>query len=322
MKLLNGDINLILKSKNVRKLLELKFNKACISQYQTDCTLVNKRAKYCDDEFLMDIKGKIALITGGSSGIGLATAKELLQNDLCHVILTGIDPCEGKEACKHLTAVYGSNKCSYYHLNVISEEQFEKVFNRVKQEFGMVDILFNNAGILQDKKWELEVETNFKSMIRANLLGLKYMSSEKKKDKCSDLERIIINNADVCALEPLPSAPVYSATKSAVISITKCFGSKYHYKRSGVRVVAICCGPTDTNLIKDAASKQLTPEWGEDTFHYITRKRLLKPSVVGRGVAYIIKRAPTNTVWTVEDSQLYLTNIPHKSTYNIRVTHL
>ncbi|XP_075225750.1 15-hydroxyprostaglandin dehydrogenase [NAD(+)]-like [Lycorma delicatula] len=267
----------------------------------------------------MEIKGKIALITGGSSGIGLATAKELLQNGLCHVILTGIDPCQGKEACKQLTSLYGSNKCSYTHLNVISDKQFNKVLSRVKDEFGTLDILFNNAGIFEDKKWELEVETNFKSMIRANLLGLKYMSNQNKSLKP---ESIIINNADVCALEPLPSAPVYSATKGGIINITKCFGSKYHYKKSGVRVVAICCGATDTDLIKSVATKQLNDEWGEHTFHYVTRKRLLKPAVVGRGVTYLVKYAPTNTIWSIEDSQLYLSDIPHKSTYNIRVTHL
>ncbi|RZF47191.1 hypothetical protein LSTR_LSTR004900 [Laodelphax striatellus] len=278
--------------------------------------LMKNCEKKCPDE-IMDPKNKVALITGGTSGIGFQTANELLCNGACHVILTGIDDCAGKAACEQLNASYGSKSCSYIHLNVISSEDFKGVFKYAERKFGSIDILFNNAGILEDKKWELEVETNMKSIIRSNIIGLKHMSKYEVKTP-----RIIINMSDVCALGALPPAPVYTATSYGVLGITKCFGSKYHYNDTGVRVVALCCGATRTNLIKTCNKKQLTEKWSQDTFETLTARPLQKADVVGKAVLYLIRFANSNTIWTVENSHLYKTKLPKMASINSMIKKL
>ncbi|KAG8254568.1 hypothetical protein J6590_005118 [Homalodisca vitripennis] len=106
----------------------------------------------------MDPKYKVAIITGGETGIGLAAASDLLANEAQTVVLAGV--CEGEVAVKKLNEDYGQGRACFMHMDVNDPRDFEELFYRVNLVYGGIDIVFNNAGILQDHVWEFEVDTN------------------------------------------------------------------------------------------------------------------------------------------------------------------
>nr|CAI5833676.1 unnamed protein product [Callosobruchus analis] len=107
-----------------------------------------------------DIKGKIALITGGATGIGLAYGEELLKNGIEGLIIADINEKLGKEAVDKFNKQYGAKKAKFIKTDVTKKEQLEAAFQLAKSTFGVLNIVINNAGILNDAQWELEIAIN------------------------------------------------------------------------------------------------------------------------------------------------------------------
>ncbi|XP_046660382.1 15-hydroxyprostaglandin dehydrogenase [NAD(+)]-like [Homalodisca vitripennis] len=266
----------------------------------------------------MDPKYKVAIITGGETGIGLAAASDLLANEAQTVVLAGV--CEGEVAVKKLNEDYGQGRACFMHMDVNDPRDFEELFYRVNLVYGGIDIVFNNAGILQDHVWEFEVDTNLKSVIRGTLLGLDYMGKNGRGKRKGD--GIIINHSDTMALEGLPYAPAYSATKAGIIGATLSFGAKYHYNHTGVRVVGLLSGPTKTDIIQMAGEKQLEPEWGRLLVAYLSEPPPQSATVAGRAVTYLVKYATPGSLWTIDRGELSITKIPKRRDLNTKVTQL
>ncbi|PSN50762.1 hypothetical protein C0J52_05935 [Blattella germanica] len=113
--------------------------------------------------------------------------------------------------------------------------------------------------MLSDKKWELEVDTNLKAMIRGTFLAFKYMGKDN-----GGKGGLVINNSSITGLQPLAGAPVYSTTKHGVLGIARNFGADFHYNRTCIRVVTICPGVTTTELFSSVAGNQYNEEWGKE----------------------------------------------------------
>ncbi|KAJ9592836.1 hypothetical protein L9F63_015479 [Diploptera punctata] len=260
----------------------------------------------CQKE-LMSPKCKVAIITGGATGIGFSTACHLLKNCARHVIITGIDSGEGESAVEQLEERYGDNKVTFVCGDVKNPAHFEGLFEMACEAFGGTDILFNNAGILQDKSWGNEVDVNVKGVIIGTLLAFKYMGKDK-----GGKGGLVINNASIAGLHPLPGAPVYCITKHAVIGATLNFGHKFHYQTTGVRVCAICPGSTSTDVTENVCENQLTPEWGKEAERQIFLKPAQSPDVVGKAVMYILRQARSGTIWVVHNNILKFVEIPNR----------
>lgn len=166
------------------------------------------------------LEGKVALITGAASGIGQATAK-LFAEEGAKVILTDIADNEGEE----LAEKFGSNAV-YMHLDVCDEHAWKQTLTKIVSEFGKLDILFNNAGIIgvsdafgpQDpenlslKSWHKIHQINLDSVF----LGCKYGIASMKKTGGS-----IINMSSRSGMVGIPQAAAYASSKAAVRNHTK-----------------------------------------------------------------------------------------------------
>uniref|UniRef100_A0A1B6C4R7 15-hydroxyprostaglandin dehydrogenase n=1 Tax=Clastoptera arizonana TaxID=38151 RepID=A0A1B6C4R7_9HEMI len=272
------------------------------------------------DRIYMRFDCKVALITGGTSGIGLAAANELLCKGAHKAVLAGTDPRKGSAAVEKLCNAHGKDKARYVEMNVNCLQQFEEVFKMMVDSFGGVDILFNNAGILNDSKWEIEVDTNLKSVIHGTLLGFQYMG---KETSCTRKKGVIVNNLDVVSMGVFPSAPMYTASKYGALGATRCLTADYHFKKTGVRVVGLLCGPTDTPHVKDVSiDKAYDEEWGKDMVEAFNKQTTQNPALVGRAFMHVVKFGTPGSMWTVEDGQLFRTVIPRRETFNIKVTQL
>jgi NAD(P)-dependent dehydrogenase (short-subunit alcohol dehydrogenase family) len=186
---------------------------------------------------MMDkLEGKIALITGGNSGIGLATAKQFV-NEGAYVFITGRrDPelaAAVKEIGRNVTGVQG---------DVSNLGDLDRLFAKIKREKGQLDIVFANAGVARYAPIGEITEEHYDSIFNINVKGLLF-TVQKALPKLPGGAAIILNSS-IVASKGLSSISVYSATKAAVRSFARTWTTDL--KDRGIRVNAVSPGSIDT----------------------------------------------------------------------------
>nr|XP_014272419.1 15-hydroxyprostaglandin dehydrogenase [NAD(+)]-like isoform X2 [Halyomorpha halys] len=264
----------------------------------------------------MDVNCKIALITGGTCGIGLAIADSLLAAGLQKAYLSGIDDNQGSDAVGDMLMKHGVGKCDYMHIDVNNSKAFEDAFKYIICKDGSVDILVNNAGMLNDRQWELQFDTNVKGVIRGSLLANKYMPGQKNRGGC------VLNITSISGFDCSPYSPGYNSSKHAVVGLTRAFGDAKKFHLNRVRHVAMGPGVTDTVMIDNPASRMLNEDWGKKQ---VTRYATLphqSADAVGRGTVFAVEYGPPGSLWVVEDYRLQRVIPPRKETYMVKVIDL
>jgi NAD(P)-dependent dehydrogenase (short-subunit alcohol dehydrogenase family) len=184
----------------------------------------------------MRLAGKVALITGGNSGIGLATAKQFV-NEGAYVYISGRRDTElaaaVKEIGKNVTGIRG---------DVSNLGDLDRLFAQIKREKGKLDIVFANAGVATYAAFEKITEEHFDSIFGINVKGLLF-TVQKALPLLPDGASIILN-ASIVASKGLPANSVYSATKAAIRSFARTWTTDLKDRR--IRVNAVSPGPIDT----------------------------------------------------------------------------
>lgn len=187
------------------------------------------------------LEGKTALITGGNSGIGLATAKQFVSEG-AYVFITGRrDPelaAAVKEIGKNVTGVQG---------DVSNLGDLDRLFAQIKREKGKLDIVFANAGAAKYAPFGTITEEHYDSIFNINVKGLLF-TVQKSLPLLPDGASIILN-ASIVASKGLPANSVYSATKAAVRSFARTWTTDLRDRR--IRVNAVSPGPIDTPGLND-----------------------------------------------------------------------
>jgi NAD(P)-dependent dehydrogenase (short-subunit alcohol dehydrogenase family) len=187
------------------------------------------------------LDGKVALITGGNSGIGLATAKRFVQEG-AYVFITGRTQSKLDEAVKqvgsHVTGVQG---------DVGKLADLDRLFAQIEKDKGKLDIVFANAGIARYATLGTIDEEHFDSIFGGNVKGLLF-TVQKALPLLPDGASIILN-ASVVGSKGLASNSVYSATKAAVRSFARTWTTDLKARR--IRVNAISPGPIDTEGLRE-----------------------------------------------------------------------
>ncbi|MFB9763900.1 3-oxoacyl-ACP reductase [Nocardioides kongjuensis] len=194
------------------------------------------------------LEGKVAVVTGGCSGIGLATVRRFLEEG-AKVVVGDVDDVRGKE----LSAELGF---TYAHVDVTSKEEVDALFRTAKDTYGSVDVAFNNAGISPPEDdsildtdldaWRKVQEVNLTSVYLCCKAALPYMLEQGKGS--------IINTASFVAVMGAATSQIsYSASKGGVLSMSRELGVQF--AREGVRVNALCPGPVNTPLLQELFAK-------------------------------------------------------------------
>lgn len=245
----------------------------------------------------MDLKEKVALVTGGASGIGKAIVEEFLKHG-AKVAICDVDEENGEKLSRQITGKYGKERAIFCECDVTDYPQFEEAFHATIEAFGSLDVVVNNAGIMNDRLWELEVDVNLNGVIRGTLLALRFMGKDRGQKG-----GVLINIGSNCSIKPYTSAPIYSATKHAIIGLTRAYGDSYHLSTTGVRVFSVCPSATDSNLIKDVRKQLLFADyekaWKRDTLNVTSQKS----EHVAKCLVQCLATAPSGSVWLVENSQ-------------------
>ncbi|XP_066146542.1 15-hydroxyprostaglandin dehydrogenase [NAD(+)]-like [Euwallacea fornicatus] len=242
------------------------------------------------------VRNKVALITGGVEGIGLAIAKELLRNGARGVTLADLNSNLGKTAMQELESSFGANKAIFVETDVRDIDKFEAAFIRTIEVFEQIDILVNNAGNLDGNQRNNEIDINLKGTINGMLVGFeKYLQTNR-----SGNHAVIMNLCSTTGLKAKGSIPIYNSTKFAVHGLTIAWGTKAHFERSKVKVVALCPGVTFTNLLKKVSRRNLEASYEEHMSKYEASGPFQTLEQCAEGALQVIELAPNGTVWVVE----------------------
>jgi NAD(P)-dependent dehydrogenase (short-subunit alcohol dehydrogenase family) len=191
---------------------------------------------------LKGLEGKATIVTGGASGIGLATAERLVAEG-ARVALVDIDG----EAAERAAAELGGESIGL-RADVSSEEEVEGAFATVRERFGTIDALHNNAGIEGDSAPLLESSVDqLDRLLAVNVRGVYLVLREMLRDASAHgTAAAIVNTASGTALHAVPGMGQYAATKAAVLALTR--NAAVENARAGIRVNAVVPGPVDTPL--------------------------------------------------------------------------
>ena len=205
-------------------------------------------AKYIIKEKIVmnSLEGKVALITGGNSGIGLATAREFHSNG-ARVIITGRDHATLEEVSHQL-----GNNVLAVPTDVTKLGEIDRLMLSAYEKFGKLDVLFVNAGIYKGATLEEVDEVAFDEMLNANFKGA-YFTVQKALPYLNEPASIIFNGS-VNALTGITNSSLYTANKGAIHALARALSAELIGR--GIRVNTITIGPTATHLLTRSGSSQ------------------------------------------------------------------
>jgi NAD(P)-dependent dehydrogenase (short-subunit alcohol dehydrogenase family) len=230
------------------------------------------------EEIMGKLDGKVALITGGNSGIGLAAAKRFVQEG-AYVFITGRTQSKLDQAVKQV----GSNVTGVQG-DVAKLGDLDRLFAQIKQEKGKLDIVFANAGIAKYASLGTIDEEHFDSIFDGNVKGLLF-TVQKALPLLPDGASIILN-ASVVGSKGLPSNSVYAATKAAVRSFARTWTTDL--KARQIRVNAISPGPIDTEGLRELfGSAQAGQDRLKSIGSTVPLGRLGNPDEIAKAVVFL-----------------------------------
>jgi NAD(P)-dependent dehydrogenase (short-subunit alcohol dehydrogenase family) len=203
----------------------------------------------------LGLKDKVAAITGGSTGIGLAVAEGLAQEGV-HLALCARDEARVVDKAKLIADRFGVRTIGV-GVDVGKAEDLTRFVAAIEKEFGGADILINNAGTgtnetvldAPDEKWQLFWDLHVMAAVRLSRDLARFMQNRGGG--------VILNNASICATQPLGHEPIYNVTKAALVMLSKCLANELI--KYNIRVNAINPGLIQTQPWEDAAKS-----WGQE----------------------------------------------------------
>lgn len=243
----------------------------------------------------MKLKDKVAVITGAGAGIGEATA--LLFAEEGAKVCCNSQSRSAERVAEKIRAQGG--EALFVQADVSAEREAKKIIDATVQEYGKIDILYNNAGIVAGGSVDLCPTADFDQCMKVNVRGVflcsKYAIPHLKKTRGA-----IVNCSSVVALKGVVNRAAYSASKGAVLSMTKAMAMDH--MADGIRVNAVCPGTIDTPSLAVRLSEMENPE--EARRKFIARQPLGRfgTSEEIAGAVLLLAQNPfcTGTILTVD----------------------
>lgn len=222
--------------------------------------------------------GRTAVITGGASGIGLATARRLAAEG-AKIVIGDLDEATGAEVAQELDGLFVS-------VDVTDEEQVKGLFRQAKEAFGSVDVAFNNAGINPtDDSSILETGIDAWSRVQSvNLTSVYLCCKYALEHMVEQRSGSIINMASFVALLGAATSQIsYSASKGGVVSMSRELGVQF--AKEGIRVNALCPGPVNTPLLRELFASD--PVAAQRRLVHVPGGRFAEPEEIASAVAFL-----------------------------------
>ncbi len=224
------------------------------------------------------LDGRVAVITGAGSGIGLASARRLAAEG-ARVVCADLDETSGKNAAQEVGGLF-------VQVDVTDEDAVRAMYETAVAEYGRLDIAFNNAGISPPEDdsilttgleaWKRVQEVNLTSVYLCCKYAIPHMQRQGKGS--------IINTASFVAVMGAATSQIsYSASKGGVLAMSRELGVQF--AREGIRVNALCPGPVNTPLLRELFAKD--PERAARRLVHIPLGRFAEPEEIAAAVAFL-----------------------------------
>ena len=223
----------------------------------------------------MEIRGKVAVVTGAGSGIGRATAVRLAREGGA-VIVADLDDAGGRETVARVAAAGGA--ATAVHVDVTRETDARRMLATAEERYGGLDILCNNAGITTgtldftqatSDQWQRVIDVNLRAVILGTHLAVPLLRRRGGG--------VIVHTASLAAFVGFPPDPVYAATKAGVVLFTHSLGA---LAAEGIRVNCVCPGMVNTPLLQRTQGDE-QPAW-------LGTVGMLEPEDIADGVVQLI----------------------------------
>ncbi len=224
------------------------------------------------------LKGKVAVVTGGNSGIGLATAKRL-QEEGARVAISGRSRETLDEAVKSI-----GNGVVAVQADVANLADVDKLYAEVSEKLGKIDVLFVNAGIAKFAPLAQTSESTYDEQFDINIKGA-FFTLQKALPLLNDGASIIFNTS-VADSKGTANTSAYSATKAALRSLARTAASELADR--GIRVNTVAPGPIVTPIFsRTGLPKETVDEFAKDIVSQVPLKRFGQPEEVAGAVAFL-----------------------------------
>ena len=190
------------------------------------------------------LEDKVAIVTGGSQGIGRAIVQQYF-NEGAQIAIWDIDEAKGKTVASNLDPQ--GDRIKVYQVNVADFEQVNATMQQVHQDFGKIDILVNNAGITRDSSLKKITMEQWNQVIQVNLNGVFYCVKAVYPIMAAQNSGRIINASSVVGIQGNFGQTNYVATKAGVIGMTKVWAKEFG--RKGITVNAVAPGFINTDMM-------------------------------------------------------------------------
>jgi NAD(P)-dependent dehydrogenase (short-subunit alcohol dehydrogenase family) len=236
--------------------------------------------------------GRVALVTGASSGLGRASAVAFAREG-AQVVVADIGPDEGAETLRQIKDLGG--EASYVHADVTQSNDVEALIRRTHDIYGRLDFAHNNAGVFPTaERWGLAstaktTEVAFDTMMAVNVKGVWLCMKYELSAMLPVGRGVIVNTASIAGLAGVAGNGAYSASKHAVIGLTK--SAAIEYASRGIRINALCPGSN--------ATREQSPEAVAHHAAMHPMKRLGRPEEQAAAV-----------IWLCSDAASFVTGIP------------
>ncbi|XP_071555870.1 15-hydroxyprostaglandin dehydrogenase [NAD(+)]-like [Temnothorax nylanderi] len=256
------------------------------------------------------VSGKNVLITGGAAGLGNAFLNHFLKHGANKIIILDIDAETGKRIALGIEKSCGEKKVHFIHTDVSNHKQVAEAFKEASSLLGNIDIVINNAGVLDERRWEKEIAVNIGGMVGTAMLAMKYMSRDTGGNG-----GILVNVSQHMDIRNTAQLPVYSATKQAVIGLSQSLSDPYHYEKTGVTVITLCPGLTETALTIDSPNRLLSRVMKADFVKNLEQFSIQTPYVVAQGLMTILRIGECGSIWVIESGRApYEVYVPNPRT--------
>lgn len=220
---------------------------------------------YYDEKYIKQgdlLKDKVAIITGGDSGIGRAVSIAYAYQG-ANIVIVYYDEHKDAEDTKKLIETIG-RKCSIISGDIADVNFCVSVIEKVIDEYGKIDILVNNAAVQYEcKDFKNITDSQFDKTIKINIYGTFYMTREALKYMKAGSS--IINTSSVTAFAGNEKLIDYSMTKGAIVTLTRSLSTSLAKSKSGIRINSVAPGPIWTPLIPSSFQSNEIPQFGVNT---------------------------------------------------------
>ena len=198
---------------------------------------------------------KVAIITGGTRGIGLATAKKFIEENAI-VVIFGSNKETVDKALSQLKEAFPKKEILGFYPSLIDESELKEVFNKIKEKFGHIDIIVNNAGISSKTKIDDYSEEEYDKISNLNIKSV-FMVSKVAVPYLKQSKGVILNTSSMVSIYGQPSGVMYPTSKYAVNGITKSLAREL--APFGIRVNAVAPGIIETDMVKNLPKEMIEP---------------------------------------------------------------